>query len=169
MQTLAVNTDDATTAGWQSGTEPAPWSDASPGAPTLTNAKAYDGAASIAWLPGDTGSSAVTGYQVLAEPGDIATVVGGDTTQATVTGLTDGTAYTFSVTATNAIGVGAPSTVSAALTPTPSLGAVPAVSTNRPQRRTTRPTACAVEPGAQHSLEADAAGERRDAGGGSSP
>src|SRR5947209_1685868 len=87
VQTLAVNTDDATLAAWQAGTEASPWTDASPGAPTLVHARAYDGAASVAWVPGDTGSSAVTAYQILAEPGDIATTVAGDVTQATVTGL----------------------------------------------------------------------------------
>src|SRR5438309_3684121 len=99
VQTLAVNTDDASWAAWQNGTDAAPWTDASPGAPGMVHARAYDGSAVVAWAPGDTGSSAVTGYQVLAEPGDIATTVAGDVTQATVTGLTDGTAYTFAVTA----------------------------------------------------------------------
>jgi GH25 family lysozyme M1 (1,4-beta-N-acetylmuramidase) len=129
VQTLAVNTDDASWAAWQSGGATAPWADSSPGAPTLVHARAYDGSATVGWVPGDTGSSAVTGYQLLAEPGDIATTVGGDATQANVTGLTDGTAYTFAVTATNAVGAGAPSVVSAAVTPGPTLGAVPPVST----------------------------------------
>ena len=134
VQTLAVNTDDASWAAWQAGTEAAPWADAAPGPPSAVHARAYDASATVAWRPGDTGSSSLSGYQVLAEPGDIAITVGGDTTQATLTGLTDGTAYTFTVTASNAVGIGVPSAASAPVTPDATLGAVPPVSSNPPQR-----------------------------------
>ena len=133
VQTLAVNTDAASWAAWDAGTEPAPWSEAAPGAPNGVHSRAYDGSAVVAWLPGDTGTSSLTGYQVLAEPGDIATTVGGDMTQATVTGLSDGTAYTFVVAATNVVGMGAASVATDPVTPDATLGAVPPMSTNRPQ------------------------------------
>ena len=111
----------------------------------------------MTWLPGDTGSSSLTGYQVLAEPGDIATTVGADASQATVTGLTDGTAYTFVVAATNVVGVGAPSVVTAPVIPDASLGGVPpALSDAAAGPQLHEQLHGAEQPGAQHGLEADA-------------
>jgi len=62
--------------------------------------------------PGRLGSSAdggspITGYTVSVSPAAVSPVsTAGDTTIATVPGLTNGTAYTVSVTATNAAGTG---------------------------------------------------------------
>src|SRR5207302_9531037 len=64
VQTLAVNTDGTSWAAWQSGTAAEPWADAVPGAPALVRARAYNGSASVSWVPGDAGSSAITGYQL---------------------------------------------------------------------------------------------------------
>lgn len=81
--------------------------------------------------PSSNGGSPITGYTVTSSPGGIAAA--GGASPITVTGLTNGTAYTFTVTATNAAGTGsasAPSnsvtlTVSATLTPAPaSFGSV---------------------------------------------
>jgi len=142
VQTLAINTDDAHWSAWQNGTEPAPWTDSVPGAPGVVGARAYDSSALVSWLPGDTGSSALTGYQVLAEPGDITTTLTGDVTQAAIRGLTNGTAYTFTVTATNALGAGAASPSTAAVTPDATLGAVPPLTTTPPQHSNYTTTNC---------------------------
>ncbi len=72
------------------------------------------------WTAPSNGGSAITGYTVTpyiggtAEP---ATTVGGSATSATVTGLTNGTSYTFTVTATNAVGNGPASAASNSVTP----------------------------------------------------
>jgi hypothetical protein len=87
-----------------------------PGAPTGVSAQAGDGAATVAWrAPSNTGGSAITSYTVASYPGGITRTVTGTT--ATVTGLTNGTSYTFTVTATNAVGSGPASTRSSSITP----------------------------------------------------
>ncbi len=90
-----------------------------PGAPTAVTAVASAGAASISWTaPGDTGGAAITGYTVLANPGGASCTTTGELS-CTIAGLTNGTAYTFTVTATNAAGTGSPSAGSAAVVPAP--------------------------------------------------
>jgi uncharacterized protein (TIGR02145 family) len=65
--------------------------------------------------PTNNGGSAITGYTVTSSPGGFNAT--GATSPINVTGLTNGTAYTFSVVATNAIGNSSPSTASSAVTP----------------------------------------------------
>jgi len=90
-----------------------------PGAPTAVGATAGDGQAGVSWsAPSSDGGSAITGYTVTASPGG-ATATTAGATSVVVPGLTNGTAYTFTVTATNAIGTGAASAPSNAVTPTP--------------------------------------------------
>jgi len=75
----------------------APWS------PTDVTATAGDGSATVSWTPSYDEGSAITGFDVIASDGSTCTST---TTSCTVTGLVNGTAYTFEVAATNAIGTG---------------------------------------------------------------
>ena len=90
-----------------------------PGAPSNVKALATNGAAVITWsAPLTTGSGAITGYtaKTVQEPVKECDWTEGDLT-CTITGLTNGTPYTFTVTATNGAGTGDPSAPSAAATP----------------------------------------------------
>jgi uncharacterized protein (TIGR02145 family) len=87
-----------------------------PGPPTSVTASAGIASASVAFVaPTNNGGSAITGYTVTSSPGGITAT--GATSPINVTGLTNGTAYTFRVIATNAIGNSSPSTASSAVTP----------------------------------------------------
>ncbi len=91
-----------------------------PTAPTAVMATAGIGEALVSWTaPGNTGGTAITGYIVTPFIGATAQtpVTVGNVTTTIITGLTNGTAYTFKVAATNAAGNGAQSTPSAAVTP----------------------------------------------------
>ena len=87
-----------------------------PGAPTGVTATAGDAQADVSWTaPASDGGSAILYYTVTSSPGSISAT--SSTTTATVTGLTNGTSYTFTVTATNAIGTGPASSPSNAVIP----------------------------------------------------
>jgi Domain of unknown function (DUF4082)/Fibronectin type III domain/Bacterial Ig domain len=92
-----------------------------PGAPTAVTAVAASSQAQVSWTaPTNSGGSAITGYTVTPLAGSTAgspVNVGASATSATVTGLTNGTAYTFTVTATNGNGTGPASSPSPAITP----------------------------------------------------
>ena len=89
-----------------------------PGAPTIGTAVAGDRQATVGWTaPAANGGSAITQYTVTASPGAQIVVVDGSTLQATVTGLINGTSYTFTVTATNAVGDSDSSPASTSVTP----------------------------------------------------
>jgi uncharacterized repeat protein (TIGR01451 family) len=99
-----------------------------PGAPTGVLAVAGDALASVSWTaPASDGGSPITSYKVTAliggAPTAITTTVAGSTRSAFVTGLTNGTAYTFTVHATNSVGDGPESAQSNSITP--SQGAMP--------------------------------------------
>jgi RHS repeat-associated protein len=92
-----------------------------PGAPTGVSATAGNAQARVSWSAPSNGGSAITGYTVTPYVGgtaQTATGVSGSTTATTITNLANLTAYTFQVTATNAVGTSAAGLSGAAVTPT---------------------------------------------------
>ncbi len=90
------------------------------GAPTAVTAAAGNASATVSWsAPASDGGAAVTGYRVTTYVGGIAqgTTDAGNATSIVVTGLMNGTAYTFSVAAANGIGYGPESAQTAVVTP----------------------------------------------------
>ena len=91
-----------------------------PGAPVIGTASAGDASATVTWTaPASDGGSPIMNYLISAYVGGTATIaVGvGNVTSDTVSGLINGTAYTFTVSAMNAVGFGASSGVSNSVTP----------------------------------------------------
>jgi len=89
-----------------------------PTAPQDVTAYAGDGSAFVTWdPPADDGGSPVLEYTVTASPGGQTAVADGLSINAEVAGLTNGTAYTFTVTAANDPGAGPPSAPSNEVTP----------------------------------------------------
>jgi hypothetical protein len=87
-----------------------------PDSPTGVSATAGDTEATISFTaPSDVGGSAITGFRV--QDGTNAHGASGASSPITVTGLTNGTGYTFNVWAINAFGYSAPSDASGSVTP----------------------------------------------------
>lgn len=86
-----------------------------PNAPTNVTGTAGNASVSVAFTaPSNVGGSAITSYTVRSSGGQTAT---GASSPITVTGLTNGTPYTFTVSATNTYGTGPQSTPSGSVTP----------------------------------------------------
>lgn len=78
-----------------------------PDRPTSISAAISDGSASVSWLaPSAAGASSVASYTVTSYPGERTCIATAPNLSCSVTGLTNGTSYTFGVTATNASGTG---------------------------------------------------------------
>ena len=92
-----------------------------PGAPTGVTATADSKAAIVAWsAPANDGGANITGYTVTPFIGTTAQTpvpLTGSATAARITGLTNGTDYTFTVKATNSAATGPASSASGAVTP----------------------------------------------------
>ncbi|MDA0166930.1 DUF4082 domain-containing protein [Solirubrobacter ginsenosidimutans] len=95
-----------------------------PAAPTGVTALVDAGSAVVSWTAPSNGGSPITGHTVTPYIGATAqtpVTVGASTTSTRVSGLTNGTAYTFKVKSSNAVGTGPDSAASAAVSPAFSL------------------------------------------------
>jgi uncharacterized protein (TIGR02145 family) len=99
-----------------------------PGSPTNVTVVAGNAQATVSFtIPSSTGGSAITSYTVTSTPGGFTGI--GLNSPIIVTGLANGTSYTFSVVATNAVGNSLASAASNAVTPVAACSAGTASST----------------------------------------
>jgi hypothetical protein len=87
-----------------------------PNAPTIGTATGGDASASVEFTPpSNVGGSAITGYGAISTPGNVTATAA--SSPISVTGLTNGTPYTFQVWALNTYGPGPFSAASGSVTP----------------------------------------------------
>ena len=91
----------------------------SPSAPTsVTATGAANEQSVVSWIaPASTGGAVITGYVVTSSPGGRTCAWTSGPLSCTVIGLTNGTSYTFTVTASNVNGAGSASSASSPITP----------------------------------------------------
>ena len=133
--TLTVAATNSTGTGASSGSSGNMTTWTEPGAPTIGTATEVDATtATIAFTAGTTGGTPILDYTATAYISGVATLVTatGTTSPITVTGLTQGTTYTFKVTARNSVGTGTASNASNTVQPAdkPSKPTAPTVSTS---------------------------------------
>jgi uncharacterized repeat protein (TIGR01451 family) len=89
-----------------------------PDAPISVHAAAGDAAATVTWsTPPTDGGSPITSYTVTSAPGGLTETAGATARSVVVSGLANGTSYTFTVIARNGVGASAASLPSNAATP----------------------------------------------------
>ena len=92
-----------------------------PNSPNLVSAVAGDARASVRWsAPMNNGGAAITSYTATSSPAGgtcTVTVASNTSLSCVISNLTNGTEYTFTVTATNSVGTSAASAASNAVTP----------------------------------------------------
>jgi uncharacterized repeat protein (TIGR02543 family) len=104
-----------------------------PNPPTNITVAASDAAVAVSFLaPSNTGGSDILRYEVTSNPGDLTCTVNAPTRSCTIAGLTNGTAYTFTVKAINANGSSVASSASSSVTPVKSSAPTIASLTNQP-------------------------------------
>ena len=95
-----------------------------PSSPSISSTEVGNASVTVSWEePDDNGGSSITGYQVTATPGS-QTCSTDAATSCVVSGLTNNTSYSFTVTASNSVGTSAASAAEEA-TPTEQLPSVP--------------------------------------------
>jgi hypothetical protein len=120
-----------------------------PSAPGSVAALPGDRRATVSWSAASGNGSPITAYTVTASPGGATVSVSGSARSAVVTGLANGTAYTFTVRATSAAGTGPASKPTAPVTPLPHGHLVPVAPVRLLDTRvgtTTNPVKLAVAP-----------------------
>ncbi|MFB2729635.1 putative Ig domain-containing protein, partial [Shewanella mangrovisoli] len=103
-----------------------------PGAPTIGTATAGNSQATVSFsAPTFTGGDAITGYSLVSTPDGI--TASGTASPITITGLTNGVSYSFTVAAINSVGTGSASTASNAVKPNgvPVISGTPTLTVNQ--------------------------------------
>jgi hypothetical protein len=124
----------------------APVTPTAPATPSGVSAVAGNQSATVSWAAPFNGGSPITSYTVtpfIGTTAQPATTVTGNppATSATISGLSNGTSYTFTVVATNAVGSSQPSAPSPAVTPSKPSSPVPDVNVSVNGTSTTATTA----------------------------
>ena len=89
-----------------------------PDAPTSISASGGNASAQISWVaPVNDGGAPISGYTVSASPGGASCTAAANATGCTVSGLSNGAVYTFTVVANNAAGSSTPSASSGSVIP----------------------------------------------------
>jgi hypothetical protein len=126
------------------------------------SASAGDGAAQVAWDAASTNGFDVLTYKATSSPGGKTCDVAATQLTCVVSGLTNGTSYTFTVTATNAIGTSKPSAPSNAVIPM--VGKVMSLTVHTPAPSGSPGASASASASAGPSSEATASAAATDSG-----